>query len=201
MMERVAFYIDGFNLYFGLLEQNADLKWLDVRSLCENYLQPNQEITSCKYFTARINNDQQKQRRQNTYLEALETTEIEIIYGKYHTRAQTCWRCNNTWPKHEEKMTDVNIAVSMLTDAMSNAYDTAILISADSDLVPPVRAIRNNFKDKKVIALFPPDRNSYELKNAANHTIYLGRSRLKKSQFASTVVSNSGFNLTKPGTW
>jgi len=200
-MERVAFYIDGFNLYFGLLEKNADLKWLDVRSLCEKYLQPNQEIFSCKYFTARINNDQQKQQRQNTYLEALETTEIDIIYGKYHTRAQTCRRCNNTWPKHEEKMTDVNIAVTMLTDAMSNAYDTAILISADSDLVPPVRALRNNFSDKKVIALFPPDRNSYELKNAANHTLYLGRSRIKKSQFATTVVSNSGFNLTKPGSW
>jgi len=180
-MKRVAFYIDGFNLYFGLLENNSDMKWLDVRQLCEKYLEPNQEIVLCKYFTARINNDQQNQKRQNTYLEALESTDLEIIFGKYHTRSQTCRRCSNTWPKHEEKMTDVNIAVHMLTDAMNDLYDTAVLISADSDLVPPIRAIRQNFHEKITIELFPFDRNSFAVRTEAHHTMFLGRSRIKQS--------------------
>ena len=39
-------------------------------------------------------------------------------------------------------MTDVNIATAMLTDAYRDRFDTALLVSADSDLVPPVRAAR-----------------------------------------------------------
>lgn len=200
-MIRVAFYIDGFNLYFGLLQKNSDLKWLNIRLLCEKYVEKNQQMVACKYFTARINNDQQKQFRQNTYLEALETTDIDIIYGKYHTRPQTCVQCKNTWPKHEEKMTDVNIAVSMLTDAMNDLFDVAVLISADSDLVPPIRAIRQNFKEKKIVALFPPDRNSFAIRNEAHHTMFLGRSRIKQSQFDTSIISKSGYGLTKPGLW
>ncbi|MGH9629467.1 MAG: NYN domain-containing protein [Bryobacteraceae bacterium] len=41
-----------------------------------------------------------------------------------------------------EKMTDVNIAVELLQDAFQGAFDTAILISADSDLIAPIAAVR-----------------------------------------------------------
>jgi hypothetical protein len=35
---------------------------------------------------------------------------------------------------HHEKMTDVNIAVELLTDAFQDSFDVALLISADGDL-------------------------------------------------------------------
>ena len=43
-------------------------------------------------------------------------------------------------------MTDVNIATQMIIDAYQDKYDTAMLISGDSDLVPPIKAINENFK-------------------------------------------------------
>ena len=57
--------------------------------------------------------------------------------------------CGNKWLAPKEKMTDVNIATEMLQDAFLDKYDMAMLISGDSDLIPPIRAIHNNFKKKK----------------------------------------------------
>jgi hypothetical protein len=35
--ERVVVYIDGFNLYFGLLEAGlSNCKWLDIKKLVQN---------------------------------------------------------------------------------------------------------------------------------------------------------------------
>lgn len=43
----------------------------------------------------------------------------------------------------EEKGTDINVAVHMLSKAYTNAYDIAILISGDSDYVPVVEQLHN----------------------------------------------------------
>ena len=43
---------------------------------------------------------------------------------------------------YEEKETDVNIAIAMLTDAVRDVYDIALLVSADSDLRPAVGAVK-----------------------------------------------------------
>lgn len=48
---------------------------------------------------------------------------------------------------YEEKMTDVNIAVELLGDAQDDAFDTAIIISGDSDLTPPVRATLSRYPE------------------------------------------------------
>ena len=56
--------------------------------------------------------------------------------------------------RHEEKMADVNIANQLLLDAMEGKFDSAFLISGDSDLVPPIRTIKTRFPDKKIIPLY-----------------------------------------------
>ena len=40
-------------------------------------------------------------------------------------------------------MTDVNMAVELLSDAQDDEYDVAILVSADSDLAGPIEAVRS----------------------------------------------------------
>ena len=50
--ERVIAYVDGFNLYFGLIEAGLDYcKWLDLNKLANRLLKPNQELVELKYFT------------------------------------------------------------------------------------------------------------------------------------------------------
>lgn len=98
-------------------------------------------------------------------------------------------------------MTDVNIAVQILTDAMQNIYDTVIVISGDSDLTPPLRALKKHYPNKKIIVAFPPNRSSFELKNVAHASFTIGRSKLSSSQFNFEVTTKTGFVLSKPKKW
>ncbi len=56
--ERVVVYIDGFNLYFGIREAGFDkCRWLNLKTLVENLLQPHQKLIHIKYFTSRVSNN------------------------------------------------------------------------------------------------------------------------------------------------
>ena len=52
-------------------------------------------------------------------------------------------------------MTDVNIATQILIDAYQDNFDMAMLISGDSDLVPPIKAVHELFPKKRVFVTFP----------------------------------------------
>ena len=41
--------------------------------------------------------------------------------------------------------------------AHKNEFDKAIIISADSDLIPPIKLIQSEFANKKVHILIPPN--------------------------------------------
>ena len=98
-------------------------------------------------------------------------------------------------------MTDVNIAVSLLGDAMDDRYDMALLVSADSDPVPPVVAICSRFPSKRVIVASPPKRHSMKLAGAATACFTIGRKTLQDSQFPEQVTKPDGFELRRPDSW
>lgn len=200
--ERVIVYIDGFNLYFGLLEAGfSNCKWLDLRKLVQNLKQSNQEIIEIKYFTSRVSNDPDKQKRQTTYIEALESVGIKIYFGHYQSDRTECRLCGNIWPVYHEKMTDVNIATQMLLDAYQDRFDMAMLISGDSDLVPPMRAIHEVFNKKRVFVAFPPKRHNSSVALIAKGSLTIGRKKLVDSQFETEVRKKDGFLLRKPKEW
>jgi uncharacterized LabA/DUF88 family protein len=203
---RVIAYIDGFNLFFGMRSKGwRRYYWLDPRALASNLLKPGQELVATKCFTARISpspHDADKHKRQSTYLEAIETlTDTGIVYGHYLPKRQQCFRCRATWTSHEEKMTDVNIAVEMLQDAFTDAFDTALVLSADSDLTAPVEAVRKGLPDKRIVLACPPNRQSKRLEAAAHAAFRIGRKKLKDSQFPDEVAKPDGFVLRRPASW
>jgi uncharacterized LabA/DUF88 family protein len=200
--ERIIAYIDGFNLYFGMKDAGFDnLIWLNIRKLIRNVLRENQVLQEVKYFTSRVRNNPDKEKRQNTYIEALETTGVQVIYGHYQTNLVKCNRCGHNWNSDNEKMTDVNIATHMLVDAFQDRIDTAVLVSGDSDLVPPIEEIHRIFHGKRVFVLFPPKRHNVTVKNAARGSMVIGRKKLKDCQFHSEIVKADGFTLKKPTAW
>ena len=199
--ERVVVYIDGFNLYFGMTSSFPDIKWLDVELLAKNLLKSNQTLVSVKYFTSLVNHSTQKEKRQQSYLNALKTTNVKIIYGHYKSKPKSCKSCGHSWSDNEEKMTDVNIAVHMVADAIDDLFDCAILISGDSDLVPPITLIHSKFKNKRVTVIFPPNRHNNSVKNVAKGAFILGKQKLKQSQFPDQIPLKNGFILQKPNEW
>ncbi len=202
-MQKIITYVDGFNLYFGLKEKGwKRYYWLNLVALAKSLLKPGQTLLKVKYFTSRISIPPEKAKRQNEFIEALETLpELSIYYGKYQTNDVTCTKCGHVMLKPNEKMTDVNIAVEMLADAFLDSFDVAILISADSDLTGPIRHIRKLFPAKQVIIAFPPSRFSYELTKVANATFPIGRKKFAESIFPDQVTKTDGHNLKRPDRW
>ena len=98
-------------------------------------------------------------------------------------------------------MTDVNIAVEILQDAFQQAFDTAILFSADSDLIAPVSAIKKLFPEKRIVVACPPGRFSVNLTRAAHGYLKIGHGSIEKSQLPDEVQTASGFILRRPSTW
>lgn len=200
--ERVVAYIDGFNLYFGMKQNGNSTLWLDPQMLVSSLLRPDQELLFSRYFTSRIRNNPEKEKRQTTYIEALETLErFEIMYGHYQSHIEKCRRCGHSYPYSSEKMTDVNIAVAMMEDAYYDKYDMAFLITGDSDLVPPIRSIHRIYPYKRVFVAFPPNRLNISVKNEAKGSLVIGRKKLLYAQFPDQVAKTDGYVLKRPAVW
>lgn len=199
--ERVVAYIDGFNLYFGIKERlPRRYRWLDLHASAKSLLKLTQVLVNVRYFTARISGPPKKQQRQETYLQALEATgRCCLHFGAYRSRSRDCRGCGNPIDFAEEKMTDVKIAVEMLADAYTDQFDTALLISGDTDVVPPVVKIRELFPKKRVIVAFPPGRVNNELKQVANGYIHIYQNSLVR--LPECVTKPDGYVLACPGTW
>ena len=205
-MSRVIVYIDGFNLYFGLRSKGwRKYYWLDLVRLSRALLKAEQHLEAVHYFTSRIRangRNAEDIRRQNTYLEALSTSAgIAMHFGHYLDKPKQCRVCNARWVDYEEKMTDVNIAVQLLTDAFEGRFDAALLISADSDLTTPVRRVLSRFSDKRVVIAQPPGRNSVSLCRAASGYFTIGEAKLRNAQLPLDVTRADGFVLTRPSHW
>lgn len=204
-MRRVIAYIDGFNLYFGLRAKGwRRCYWIDVHRLAERLLRPDQTLAGVRYFTARVSGsrDPGEPKRQATYLEALETLRgVTIHYGHYLVKPRRCRACGTRWDSHEEKMTDVNLAVALLDDAYDDRFDTALIVSADSDLLAPIAAVRRRFEGKRVVVAFPPARSSAALRDVAHASFTIGRAVLRGSRLPETVVKADGYLLRRPANW
>ncbi len=98
-------------------------------------------------------------------------------------------------------MTDVNIATELLADAFIGAYDTAIIISGDSDMTPPILAVHKHFPNKRIVVAFPPKRNSVQLANAAHAKFRIGRAKFRDSQLPNKIVLSSNTTLERPKSW
>lgn len=214
-VERVIAYVDGFNLYFGISDARLrQYLWLDVHKLANKLLGPQQILGVTKYFTARVSGAKKgdspgygkskdaKRKRQTTYLDALSTrATVQMFEGNYFDKEVSCNKCGRTWHDQEEKMTDVSIATEMLCDAYDGLCDTLILISGDSDLVPPIRKILAMEVPKRVIVAFPPRRRGSELAQIATGQRQIEKGHLRKSQLPGEVEGHNGFMLKKPTEW
>ncbi len=201
--KRVIAYIDGFNLYNGLVAADLHhLRWLDLASVCESQLNESQELVATRYFTSRLKKAPEKADRQNTFLNALDGCgTVDIVYGRFLHSKKKCSECGHRWDSRHEKKTDVGIAVSMLDDAFDDLVDVLFLMSGDSDLVPAVQSLRQRFPQKQIVTLFPPERSSKELSRFTDHAIQLDEHLLRHHLLPETVIGEDGQPIKAPLGW
>jgi len=208
--QKTYVYVDGFNLYYGSLRKTP-YKWLDLKSLFQKLLGEQHKIIAIKYFTALISgrDDLHSPLRQQTYLRALEAhiPEISVYYGHYLTNKVTAKLCKpnpNQSPfvrvyKTEEKGSDVNLALHILNDSWLNLYDSAVLVSNDSDIAEALNMVKQHHK--KVGLIVPGDKTRRPSVELARHTNFIKRIRdgvLSNSQLPIRIPNT---NLKKPNGW
>ena len=200
---RVISYIDGFNLYFGLREQRwRKYMWLDITKLSASVLLPTCKLTHTKYFTSRIRGNIGKAERQTTFLDALATlTDLTIYYGRFQPDPKQCQKCGHYAYHPQEKKTDVNIATQLLCDAFHDCFDTALIMSGDADLVPPIEAVKTLFPKKRIVIAFPPKRFSSELAAVAHSKLNIFEAKFRQSKLAETITLPNGTVLSRPEKW
>lgn len=167
MKERVVIYIDGFNFYHSIEEfKNPRLKWCNLRKLFENFIDTEkQEIKWIYLFSAYSIWNKWKKERHKKYVKVLQNFcgvstvlwSFKKVNKKFSKLKNIVNKCipENCLPDflffetHEEKETDVNIALRILEDAFLDKYDNAFIVSWDSDLAWAIKTVRRNFKNKK----------------------------------------------------
>ena len=203
-MTRVIACIDGLNLYYGLKAKHGrKYHWLDLQRLATSLLRPGQRLAGVRYFTARIRNQPASEQRQEDYLIALAACcpDIVIVEGRFQERTTVCLSCRASRIVYEEKETDVSLALAIARDAVLDRFDTALLISADADLCPAVRVMKEIAPAKRIIAAFPPRRWSDSLRQVADGTFTVGTDKIRNSQLADKITLESGMVLERPAYW
>lgn len=97
----------------------------------------------------------------------------------------------------EEKGSDVNIASHLVNDACLDLFDTAVVVSNDTDLVTPIRMVVE--KGKPVTVACPSKSGVAEkLRRAATSVIHIHTNMLTSSQFPCTLP---GTTISRPSSW
>lgn len=205
MASKVIFYVDGYNLYHALANLQAPhLKWLDLQALASMVIPKKSEtLQHVHLFTALAHHmsDPSKVVRHQAYLDALSIQGVKYTLGFFSPpKATICRRCGNSWPRHEEKETDTNIATQMVIDAFDDAFDVAYLISSDADMTPPVRFIKTRFPAKRIITVAAPTmRHSASILALSDGKIQLKPKHIEACLLPAVLASADGSSsVTRP---
>ena len=208
---RTYVYVDGFNLYYRALRKTS-FKWLNLLALSQALFGPEHEITLIRYFTAPVSGkfDPAQPVRQKYYLQALRSLpEVTIHLGNFLTSEKVRPLASPVpgGPTHvtiwnsEEKGSDVNLATYLVHDAHRNLFDEALVLSQDTDLIEPVRIVRDELK-KTVGVLVLDGRAPGKLAGYGSYVRHLTQKELAESQFPEYVLfGKRDKQVRRPSSW
>jgi hypothetical protein len=123
----------------------------------------------------------------------LEAIDVTIHMAHFKKKTVHCKKCRKTFDAYEEKESDVNLAVQLISDAYEDRFDMAFVISRDSDLTSPLRFIRTRFPEKKLKVIAPPERmHSKELWAIATHRASITKAHLDSCLLPQRIYDASG---------
>lgn len=202
--------------------------------LAKQVLTPLHQVNKVNFYTARVSGklDPQAPARQQAYFRALESVpDIQIHLGSflfsekwsYLIKPPQTKPSGYTWntplpelvwtAKTEEKGSDVNLASHLVRDAFTNQFDSALVLTNDTDLVEPIRiAIQEAGKTVGILCPIAPNAPinprtgrrptaSKTLKDVASFCIYIHNSHLNASLFPNPITLPNGSTLDKPVGW
>ncbi|PIR44877.1 MAG: hypothetical protein COV10_02540 [Candidatus Vogelbacteria bacterium CG10_big_fil_rev_8_21_14_0_10_51_16] len=136
---RVAVFIDGSNLYHRLKELSFHNTVKFEYGGLATFLARKRPLTNASYYVgvvrAKIDDvrGQELRKQQQRLFQVLNNQNLNIRRGYIMSHGDRFY----------EKGVDVQIAVDLLVGAYEDEYDTAVLLSSDTDLIPAIKKVRN----------------------------------------------------------
>jgi uncharacterized LabA/DUF88 family protein len=211
-MKRIAFLIDGFNVYHSTLAIQAKTrqctKWLNLGSLCSSYVPlwgKDARLADIFYFSAPPHylsaKHPDKIIRFNTYVQCLHATGITVELARFKQKEVFCDSCRTWILKHEEKETDIAIAMRTVELLVQDRTDVAVIVSGDTDFSPVVHTCLRLYPAKSIVFAFPYARKNEELVKITKGSFSIRRKQYVKHQFPNPFVLPDGTEIHKPSTW
>lgn len=176
--EKVAVFIDGGNFYFklkSLKTKRLKATGFDYRAFAK-WLAGQRPIAIRNYYIGVVQaeaGDEKAERLRDKQQELFDhltskQQKFNVIHGYLM----------NTQGTHEEKGVDVRIAVDLLVGAYEHQYDTAILVSSDTDLLPALKQIKK--LGRRVEHVGFAHQPSYALQKQADHSRSLTKADIEQ---------------------
>lgn len=170
--ERVMIFIDGNNLYHDLKE-HYNRTDIDFTKFCKK-LAGSRSLIRTYYYNAIVDREHEPERyaRQQRFIESLRALPyFELRFGRL---------VYFDWPRQRpiEKGVDVKLSTDMLVHAFRNSYDTAILVSGDTDYAAALQAVKDQGKHVEV-ALFGDKGTSQHLREVSDRILNIDRRFMK----------------------
>jgi len=213
LQRRTIVYIDGYNWYHAIFKYHPEWKWLNIQKFFEA-LRPREEVIAVNMFSALVGCDGipgDGRERQVRYFEALKTLpKVRIILGFFQGREVRCKAsCKEIYVVPEEKKTDVNIVVEMLSDAIAGNCESMCVVTGDSDIQPAVEWITKNRPTIGITVYVPalPVQQAtrrtdyYRTKNLPVTCEFLPLGNIKDHQLPNAVKLKEGKLSIKPHVW
>jgi len=215
-LRKISFVVDGLNLYFSLREleglSKKPSKWLDLRRMCESFVQAigqhlgvRTELETIHYFSAYATHAKVHDRgivdRQRTYVAALESTGVSVTMSQFKYRDARCPHCRTVFKRAEEKETDVAMAVKLLEVFARSEAEIAVLITGDTDLRPAINTARRLYPQTTIGIITPFLRHTTEMQECGDFHFKVSQKLVQASQFPNPFVLADGRVLTRPPGW
>ena len=181
-MKNAVLFIDGNNLYHNLRNmylKPGDLSFKKLISFISKHFKC--KIKDTYYYNSLpdIRDGQSRYYSHLSYMKSLEKEGMKVYLRKLqshstkehvkekHDILNTLELCKDCKPivkancsdcighiKKKEKGVDVKMAIDMITGAIKNEYDIAIIFSGDADFIPAMELIKELKKDKDKFAVW-----------------------------------------------
>lgn len=230
-MLRAGLYVDGLNLYHGLddliksraVPQPHHLKWVSLRELGEQIIAIDQKLNGVSgklevvhYFSAwskhlnrfRSPGEPTTFGKQQIYVRALNATKTTTHMANFTAQSKECRAprgngaiCGHRWVRHEEKQSDVGLAVQMMEDALTGSIDTFYMLSGDTDLIPVLRSFRRLFSgsNKRLVCVAPPGRATpTEMQLLVDDQITLKERNIANCLLPASLIALDGSKIRRP---
>ena len=126
---------------------------------------------------------------------------VKSVLGKFKKKYIHCPKCNRSFERHEEKATDVNIALYAYRLAATSKVEQVVLVTGDTDLIPAINMIKEDFPSISVGVIFPYNRFNHELKNTTHFHHTTSEKILSNFRLSNKIVKSNGKIITCPPNW